>query len=416
MRPPRPPSRPAVAPGPASCAGVVVGVALLIATTAVDAAAKGSPPRPPRAPVREEPVGSPIRDVPTAVAVPVSATQCVVLGLPERFWVQVPRVNFTVPTKLDGDGTILQYLNLRGGTVSMLYVGVVPFSPGEGSVETRASNTALDFAMSLGDKYAHVDWAITSGPVGVAPVAMKVGGEKVLAWRSKRYASKPAVAYGGPTSVFSGELLLFHPPGTERLVYVALDAKGGGTTLDKAIEDVSLRPLTAAHPAARRVQLLDLKESASNPSRFPVRLFAFDLPAGFVVTPPVLALTGEHVYAEDRLDEEGRRTASLRVAHRPADPSKPAYADRDAELAFHRAEDRGPVEEVALAAKGHVAWVFEHPALGEPPGARATSAVLRLDDLTLVLTWTTYGDAAARAKDREAFLALVRSLDLTVRW
>ena len=418
---PAPSARPRRAPGLASLvrtitlAGALV-VALATVAGAPPAAAKGGPPRPaPRPPVKEEPVGAPIRDVPTTVSVPVDAETSLVLGLPERFWVQTPRIN-TVPTSLDGDGVIVQYLNLRGGSVSMLYAGVVPLSAGTGGLEQRASDTALDFAATLGDKYQRVDWSIFSGPVAVAPAPLKVDGVKVAAWRSKKYSTRPAAAYGGPTSVFTGELLLFHPPGSERLAYVALDFKGGGTTLDKATEHLSLKKTREVSPKARRVQLLDLKESANDPSRFPVRLVAFDMPAGFVVTPDVLKLTGEWVYVEDRLDAAGRRDAVLRVHQRPADATKPLTRDRDDERAFYREDERGPATEVPLAVKGATAWLFEHPSVRDGAGARAMTAVLRLDDMTLLLTWTTFGDAEALARDRATFTALLASLEHTVRW
>lgn len=415
-----PPPSPRRAPGLASLARrTVVATTLAVAAAlapAPSADAKGGPPRPaPRPTVKEEPINAPIRDVPTTVSVPVDAETSLVLGLPERFWVQAPRIN-TVPTSLDGDGVIVQYINFRGGSVSMLYAGVVPLSAGDGPREQRASDTALDFAATLGDKYQRVDWSVFSGPVAVAPVALKVDGVKVAAWRSKKYSTRPAAAYGGPTSVFTGELLLFHPPGTDKLAYVALDFKGGGTTLDKAIERLSLKKTREVNPKARRVQLLDLKESANDPSRFPVRLVAFDMPAGFVVTPDVLKLTGEWVYVEDRLDAAGRRDAVLRIHQRPADTTRPVTKDRDDEYAFHREEERGPVAEVPLAVKGATAWVFEHPSPRDGAGTRAMTAVLRLDDMTLLLTWTTFGDAAAVARDRATFTALLASLEHTVRW
>src|SRR5687768_8182684 len=109
------------------------GLALVAATAALlatgdDASAKGGPPRPRRAGGRDEPIGAPIRDVATRLSVPLDDDRSFVIGLPPRFWVQCPRV-LPTRTSLDGDGVIAQYLNLRGGTVSMLYVGAVPVSP-----------------------------------------------------------------------------------------------------------------------------------------------------------------------------------------------------------------------------------------------------------------------------------------------
>ena len=375
----------------------------------------GAPhPRPPLG--SDEPIGAPIRDVATTLSVPLGDDRSVVLGLPERFWVQCPRY-LPVPTCLDGVGLIAQYLNMRGGTVSMLYVGVVPFAdalPDE-KPDARAQRTASEFAAWMVEKYAKVEWTITSGPVTLAPVAWKLDGRKALAWRTKSYTSHPAAAYGGPRSVFTGECLLFQPPGLEKLVYVALDAKGGGTTLDKATEQVSVKPTRAVNLATRRVQLVDIAE-ALDTSRFPVRLLALDLPAGFVLTPAVAALKGSLVYVEERLNDQGRVDAVLRIDQHPADGAHTLQDEFVQQRSIWTEQERGPSEEVPLAVKSRTAWVFSHPSLKDGPGARAHDAVLRLDDQTLVLSWITFGDAAQAERDRAAFVALVRSIDMTTRW
>jgi hypothetical protein len=353
------------------------------------------------------------------LSVPVTDDRSLVVGLPERFWVQCPRF-LPTRTSLDGDGLIAQYMNARGGTVSMLYVGSVPFSATVDAAtpatrEARAAATVLDFVASLADKYAQVDWAVTSAPVAVAPTPWTLDGKKVPAWRTKRYASRPAAAYGGPRSVFSGECLLFLVPETDRVAYVALDAKGGGTTLDKAIAQVSVRPTREVNREGRRVQLNDIAQAA-DASRFPVRQVAFDLPPGFVLTRRVVQAKGDWVWVEERLDAEGHVDAILRIHQRHADATHTVAQDRDDERAFWRDEERGPAEAVPLATKGQQAWVFAHPSPVDGPAARAMTAVLRVDDQVLLVTWTTLGDAAARERDHAAFVAMVKTLDWTVRW
>lgn len=399
---------------------ILATLALAASTTASDATAGGG-----RAFPIPEPVGTRPRESPTTLAVPLNADESVVFELPEGFWVETPRVN-SLPTVLAGDGTIARYLNQRGGTVGKLYVGTVPFSEGEGPAATRAHHTALDFAATLPDHYAKDDWAIASGPVTVAPVAFKVGTEKsgtekggatkVAAWRSKRYTVKPSGPYGGPESVFTGECLLFHLPDTDRIVYAVHQFKAGGTTLDKAVERVSRKRTREVHGKARRVQLLEQTTPVDDPTRFPLRLVAFDMPAGFVVTPDVLRLTGIWTYAEDRLDAGGKRDAALRLYVQPADQTKPLTQDRDDAMAYWRPEDRGVAIEVPLATRGKTAWLFTHPSPADLKGTRAMTAVVRLDDLTLLLTWTTFGDALVQERDRHAFVAMLSTLEATKRW
>lgn len=369
----------------------------------------------PRAAPREEPMGAPIRESPTSIAVPIDDQRSVVLSLPERFWVQCPRYLY-VPTSLAGDGTIAQYMNARGGTVSVLYLGVVPFPrPAESETsDARVPKAVRDFAAGLPSAYKRVDWEITTGPVEFAAAQVAVDGRKVPGWRSKKYGSRPAGEYGGPRSVFSGECLLFAPT-PDRLVYVALDAKGGGTTLDKATEAVSVRPTRDAAPAPRRVQLNDMAE-ALDPSRFPVRQIAFDVPAGFTLTRPLLSLSPEWVWAEARLDATGKPDAILRIRQSPADDTRSVEDDLAAERAVWKEGERGPAEAVETSVKGRVAWVFSHPSPRDSPTARAHDAVLRIDDLTVILSWISFGDAAAVERDRAAFVSLVRSLDHAIRW
>lgn len=393
-----------------SVSATLATLALFAPVGAFDAAAGGG-----RAVPIPEPVGTRPRESPTTLSVPLNADESVVFDLPEGFWVETPRIN-SLPTVLAGDGTIARYLNQRGGTVGKLYVGTVPFSEGEGPAATRAHHTALDFVATLPDHYATDDWAISSGPVTAAPVAFKVGATKVAAWRSKRYTVRPSGPYGGPDSTFTGECLLFHLPDTDRVVYAVHQFKAGGTTLDKAVERVSRKRTRDVHGKPRRVQLLEQTTPVDDPTRFPLRLVAFDMPAGFVVTPEVLRLTGIWTYAEDRLDANGKQDAALRLHVRPADQAKPLTQDRDDAMAYWRPEDRGVAIEVPLATRGKTAWLFTHPSPADLKGTRAMTAVVRLDDLTLLLTWTTFGDALVQERDRDALMAMLATLEATKRW
>ncbi len=364
------------------------------------------------------PMGGTIRDAATTLSVPLDDTLSLVVGLPAQFWVQCPRV-LPVPTSLAGRGLIAQYMNARGGSVSMLYLGSVPLSPAvDGlTLEQRTENGASDFAVGLAKAYDAVDWEVFSGPVGVAPTSLKVDGKKVAGWRTKRYSSRPK-DYGGPDSVFAGECLLFVPPGqpagSEQLAYIALDAKMGGTTLDKVLEQLSVKPTALVNPKGRRTQLIDLFESA-DAGRFPVRQIAFDLPAGFALTPAMFALKGEWVYVEERLSAQGRPDARLEIRQRLADRASPALADADKERGNHTKDGLGAVEEVPLAVAGQKGFAFSHAPTLEGASA-ALTAVVRVDDMTLLLTWSTLGDAAAATRDHAALVALLKSLDYAVRW
>ncbi len=367
---------------------------------------------------KQNPMGSTIRDAATTLSVPLDDERSLVVGLPAQFWVQCPRV-LPVPTSLAGRGLIAQYMNERGGSVSMLYLGSVPLSPAvDGlTLEQRTQNGASDFAVGLAKAYDAVDWELFSGPVAVAPASIKVDGKKVAGWRTKRYSSRPK-DYGGPDSVFAGECLLFVPPGqpagAEQLVYLALDAKMGGTTLDKVLEQLSVKPTPQVNPKGRRAQLIDLFESA-DAGRFPVRQIAFDLPAGFALTPAMFTLKGEWVYVEERLNGEGRPDARLEIRQRLADRASPALADADKERGNHTKDGLGATEEVPLAVAGQKGFVFSHAPTLEG-ASTASTAVVRVDDMTLLITWSTLGDDAAATRDHAAFVALLKSLDFAVRW
>ena len=116
------------------------------------------------------------------------------------------------------------------------------------------------------------------------------------------------------------------------------------------------------------------------------------------------------------VDANGRPDAVLRVRQRHADETRTLAQDLEEERALWSENEKGPAEEVKLAAAGHLAWVFSHPSPRDSATARAHTAVLRLDEQTVLMSWVTLGDAAQAERDRAAFVTLVASIDLTIRW
>jgi hypothetical protein len=358
--------------------------------------------------------GGKIRDVPTKVSVPVSADLSVVAALPDRFWVQCPR-HLPVPTSLAGAGVILQYLNARGGSTSLLYFGAVDLPEAlEGeALPARAERAVNEFVADLAAKYAGVDWALTSTKVTAAAAALRVDGKKVSGWRTGRYDLHPG-DYGGPESAYVGECLFIQPAGTEKLVYLALDSKSGGTTLDMAAEGLSIQKTSAVNEAGRIVQLNDLAEGEGG--RFPVRLLSYESPPGFVTGPTLAGLKGEWVYAEDRIDARGQVTASHRIEQRDADTDRPFPEEAELERTSMGGKAAGPLHAVELGTKGMRAYVFAYDALQDGRASRARTAVFRLDDKTLFFSWYTFGDAAMAEKDGAAFDRLLGTMQMAVRW
>lgn len=359
--------------------------------------------------------GGKIRDVATKVSVPLDETQSLVFALHEGFWVQCP-LRQTAPTSLSGDGLILQLLNPRGGSVSLGYVGSDPLLPaldGE-TAAARVERSVRGFVDGLGQRYERVDWRLAPGKIAVQAASLRIGGKKSPVWRTARYGLEPAGEYAGPRATFVGECVLFQPEGIDRLAYAVLDAKTGGTTLDKMLQDVSIQATHVVSPAGRVVQLNDLFEGEGG--RFPVRLLSYESPAGFVLGPQPLRLPGEWLYAEDRLTAQGKATGWHRIEQRAAEKSSTPLAEAQRLRASFGESATGPLKEVPLATSGARAHLFRH-LTGLPEGASgAATAVIRLDDLTLLFTWTTFGDAALAEKDAAAFERLLASMQLAVRW
>lgn len=359
--------------------------------------------------------GAPIQDLPTTVSVPVSDERSLVLSLRPGFWLRCPRYS-PVPTSLDGRGLILQYLNARGGSVSLLYVGTVPLGSSEagGDAKERAASAAADFSAMLAEKYQRIDWILKGGPPALRPVSVKLNGKKTSAWRTEHYRTQPR-DYAGPDSTFTGECLLFQPEGTDVLAYVALDFKGGGTTLDAVIDGMQLKPTRGLHAKGRRIQLNDLR--ASDDGRYPVRLMAFDLPAGFAPTPALWELGGEWVYVEERLPPgKGASDAVLRIAGRPAGKTETVADAAQAYYGLWPEAGRTPIEQVGLSVAGHQAHLFSHASPAEGDVALVHTALVLLDDQMLTLTWVSSAGGEQAQRDHAQFVALLKSIEMAVRW
>lgn len=406
-------------PSPASLArrvrGLLPALLVLLASLclAPGAHARGKTERKPP-PAGPAPAPS-LRDEPTTASVALDDTLSLVLPLGPHFWLQCPR-HLPVATTLEGRGQVLQYMNERAGTVSMLYLGCVPLGaalPGDAPTD-RASRAASDFVVTLAQKYRRLDWVLVGGPVALAPAKVRLGSRTVAGWRTARTSTHPG-EYGGPHSVFAGEGLLFQPPGTDVLAYVFLDAKGGGTTLEAVTARMDVLPTRGLHAGPRRVQLNDLFATADG--RFPVRLLAFDLPAGFAPTPALDAVQGEWVLVEERLPVAGGPPdAVLRIAHHPPRAGQDVAAVAREWHELWPADARTPLEQLTLAAGVDRAWLCAHPDPAQGAQARMLSAFWRVDDLVLHLSWSCPGGLAQQEQDLPLLRALLRSLQAAVRW
>lgn len=398
-----------------------LGLALVLATACCggEAHARGGglqpkgPGKPGEAPLALR--GAPMRDLPTIASVPIDDETSLVLALGPQFWLKCPR-HLQIPTSLAGRGVIYQYMNPRGGSVSMLYAGSVPLVAAQSgdAAKDRAARTAAAFAGTLPAKYTAVEWTVVGGAPELSPASIKVGAKKVAGWRTARYRTRPN-DYRGPESEFVGECVLFQPAGTELLAYVALEYKGGGTTLDAAIARMDLKPTRGLHAKGRRVQLNDLRESGDG--RYPVRLLAFDMPPGFAPTPALDDIRGEYVFVEERLPAAGGPVdAVLRIQGRPAALSE-SPAEAAAGILSRLPDGEGAeVEVVDLSVRGHQAHLFSHAAPAEGKEAIAHTAFFVLDDRLLTMTWISRTGAAQAAEDRKLFVSLLRGVEMAVRW
>jgi hypothetical protein len=389
----------------------------LLAGRAADA--KDPPPKGPPPPNLRT---APFRDVATWVSVPLPQHRSFVVGLPERFWIQCPRHSAveSIATTLAGDGLVLTYLNARGGSHSLFYVGAVPLPAAEGTEarDARVEKAARDFVHDLRSKYERVEMKMKDGRVTVEKATVSVGGKKQPAWRTSRHVLVPAGPFSGPDAVFGGECVLFAPEGTESLVYLSLTSKSGGTSLDKVLGDLSVKPTAEVATLPRVVQLNDVSLSKDD-SFFPVRLVSYASPAGFAPTIEVARLRTNDTYAEDRVeDRAGDRTitGTLRIETDHADPAETLAAVAARERALVPWGKPTDPALVPLATAGAFAAVFRYAGPESGPKTITTHlAFVPLDDKVLKVTWITWGDAAQVEKDAAALDQMLRSLQTAVR-
>jgi hypothetical protein len=355
-----------------------------------------------------------IHDDATWIGVPIDTAASLVLALPERFWIQCPR-NGSLPQSLDGDGTALQFLNARGGSHSLVWVGSVPLveARADEKPEARVERAAQDFATHLRAKYARVELGLRDDRVTVERTTLTVGGKRTAAWRTSKHVTPPLTSVSGPDSRLTSECLLFRPEGTERLAYVAVASKSGGTSLDRVVSDVAVRKTADLAALPRLVKLVDIGTAADG--RFPVRLLSYESPAGFASTLAAVRLPDELVYAEDRVAADGTVTGTLRFEHVDvASSATLAEATEDERRAVSWGLPSAAVE-VPLATDGARARWFHFT--GESGGRRylARRAVLLLDDKAMKITWTTFGDAPLFERDRAALERMLATVRLATR-
>jgi hypothetical protein len=361
--------------------------------------------------------GGAITDQATRVCVPVADDLLLSVALPPHFWVQCPR-NARIPTSLDGDGVIAQYItNLSwGGTHGLLYVGSVPLSGGKAAAASagEVEKAARDFLADLRNKYARVDIGLVTDPFRIAleKTFLKVDGKRCPAWRTTKYATKVTGPVSGPSPAFKAEAVLFAPPGADSLAYVVMDGKLAAPALDRVIEGLTTGRAAALFEKPYPVQLNDVSIGALE--GFPIRLAAFSSPAGFAPTRLLMRVPEEFVWTADRVDESGRTLAAIKIEHR--DPGGGGIEkEADHERITRKIDPAAPRVPVDLATPGVKAVVFTWTETVGERKAPVKTAVFQLEDKVWTLSLWSYGDAAAQKTDFADFDALLASTQLALR-
>ena len=357
-----------------------------------------------------------LADEATVVSVPLSNGTSLVVGLPAHLWIQGPRNSKSGITTFDGDGVVLQdIIDMRSGNShSVAYVGAVPLpKPGRGEAfDERFDRFVQFFVPELGSKYARVDFALGEAPeaVKVERTEVSVDGKPVAAWRTSKHRTGPAGFVNKPGSVLTAEIAFVGDEASNSCLYLASVSKMGSLTLDQLLPSLSIRKTPAAHATGHRVQLLDISEGAGE--NYPVRLATYEAAPGFSPSLASVRLREELVYAEDRLDDKGRVTATWRITHRDHAPTTTMAAEVEKETSA--AGGRNP-RVVELGTAGARASVFTAKAkVGDRAGV-ANTAVVEFEDKLWKLTWTTFGDEAAVKADQAAFETLLRGFTLATR-
>jgi hypothetical protein len=391
-------------------AAVVVACAALVPALAARGDEGEAPPKPNLREVWPT-------DVATTVAVPLSNGTSLVIGLPEHLWIQGP-CNTKDTTSFAGDGIVLQdIVDMRtGNSHSIAYLGAIGLPKpvrGEPFAE-RFDRFVQDFVGDLAKAYARVDFELAASAVVKAERAeISVDGKPLPGWRTSKHMTNPAGLANKPGVVLTSEVGLVGDEASNSCLYLVSASKMRSLSLDQLIAKLSIQKTHAASGGGHRVQLLDI--SAGQDENYPVRFATYDAPAGFAPTLATIRLRQEFVYAEDRLDDKGRLTATWRITHRDHAPSKAMAAEVEDERAAVGGKAASAAKAVDLGTTGAQAFLFTAKVkVGDRAGVAAT-AVVEVDDKVWSITWTTFGDDAAAKADQAAFETLLHGLQLAAR-
>ncbi len=359
-----------------------------------------------------------LTDLPTTVSVPLGNDTSLVVGLPAHLWIQCPR-NTVGTTSFDGDGVVLQdIIDMgSGNSHSLAYLGAVAL-PKAGRGETfaeRFDRFAQVFVADLAKKYARVDFALATSAdsIQLNRTEVTIDGKPVAAWRTSKHPTNPAGYANKPDSIMTGEAAFVGDEASNSFLYLVSDSKMLSLTLDQLLPTLSIQKTAAVNKSGRRVQLIDVSEGQGE--NYPVRLAFYESAAGFAPTLATVRLREQLVYAEDRLDEKGRVTATWRIAHRDHVASKSLASEAEKDRTAKGLKSPSATKTVDLGTTNARALVFSaKQQVGDRTGL-STTAVLEFDDKIWSMTWTTFGDDAMATADQAAFETLLRGMQLATR-
>ncbi len=368
----------------------------------------------PRADLR----GSWPTDQATSVAVPLGNGTSLVVGLPEHLWIQGP-CNTKATAGFAGDGLVLQdVVDMRtGNSHSIAYVGAVALPrPARGeSFDVSLDRYVQDFVGDLGTAYARINLELPKSErdVRVERLETPVDGKPFKGWRTAPHATHPAGFGDHPGARLTAQAAFLGDEASNSCLCLVSTSKMGSLSLDQLLAQLAIRKTPAAHATGHRVQLLDL--SAAADESYPVRFAAYDAPAGFSPTLPTLRLRQELVYAEDRLDDQGRVTGTWRIAHRDRATSKPMSAEVETDRVAVGGKSASAARTVELGTAGARAFLFTAKVKAGDRAGVAATAVLELADKVWTITWTTFGDDGLAKPDLAAFETLLHGMQLALR-
>ena len=364
-------------------------------------------------------LGLKLDDQPIMVSVPVSKDSSLVIDLPEHYWVHcLPHAGR--PAALDGDGAILQYCPLVDsvGFTSLVYVGVIPLPEVKGGelLTDRVLRGETAFVADLRAKYARNNITLLTDveKIKLIKSPLKLGGKGTAAARTSVYNTKlVGEVTNRPAEMYTGECVFLNVPGTETLVYIAVDTSKGGTSLEKVVLNLSIGKTGAATKASSVRKLLDSSQPVAN--AYPYRHLWFECPPGFVPNWPARDVD-RISWAEDRRDAMGGEVgASLRLDTRL--PGQVSTIEEEAEIQrkLYSVDDAVKPRRVDLATKGVYAVLYAYKTKLDDKDCGASTAVFRFDDEIWILSWYTFGDDARIKLDQLVFDKLLGSMHLARR-